>query len=355
MSQTVYIVYKEKSKVIADKIAESIFYNNKFILGDDGITDSDILKMAKLSTTEYFYVIRSTKDIDISEYNFSYVPPEWDKEFVHVWKNNIQVSLYNKKLVLQSPTKFTDKEISNGNLKLKNIDETIFKDVVYDIVFLNYDEVTADKNFEILKKRFPRAIKSSKVKGIYNAHRAAARLVKTNMFYVVDADAEILESFNFDYKIDEYNIDTVHVWNSINPINGLIYGYGGVKLFPTQMLLDYSGSPVDFTTSVSSSFKLIDSISNITKFNVDPFSTWRSAFRECTKLSSKLIANQVDLETEERLNIWKTVGIDKEFGKFAIEGAKAGSEYGLKNKDNKDALELINDYDWLKLQFSNQQ
>ena len=30
-------------------------------------------------------------------------------------------------------------------------------------------------------------------------------------------------------------------------------------------------------------------VSNITAFNTDPFNTWRSAFRECTKLASAII------------------------------------------------------------------
>ena len=29
-----------------------------------------------------------------------------------------------------------------------------------------------------------------------------------------------------------------HVWRSKNPVNELVYGYGGVKLLPTKLTLD---------------------------------------------------------------------------------------------------------------------
>ena len=42
-----------------------------------------------------------------------------------------------------------------------------------------------------------------------------------------------------------------HVWRSKNPINDLLYGYGGVKLFPKQALLDFDDWHIDFTYSAS--------------------------------------------------------------------------------------------------------
>ena len=51
-------------------------------------------------------------------------------------------------------------------------------------------------------------------------------------------------------------------------------------------------SKPDMTTSISPKFKLMQDVSNITAFNVDEFSTWRSAFRECCKLASAVIDRQ---------------------------------------------------------------
>ena len=100
-----------------------------------------------------------------------------------------------------------------------------------------------------------------------------------------------------------------------------------------------------------SKFKPMPAVSNTTRFNTDPFNTWKSAFRECTKLASKIIEKQKDNETDERLNIWCTKGEDKEFGRYCIAGAIAGRHYGLTYKDNPVKLNNINDFDWLKDQY----
>ena len=67
---------------------------------------------------------------------------------------------------------------------------------------------------------------------------------------------------------------------------------------------------------------------------------------------SKIIVGQNDVETEERLNVWCSVGIDKEFGEYAIAGAIAGKKYGQENADNISALSKINDFVWLQEQFN---
>ena len=222
---------------------------------------------------------------------------------------------------------------------------------MYDIVLISYQEPNADSNYSLLKERFPNAKRIHGIKGIHQAHIAAAKKCFTKMFWIVDGDAQILDDFNFEYEVDEWNLDTVHVWRSINPINDLVYGYGGVKLFPRRMTINMDLSKPDMTTSISNNFKTIPVTSNITAFNTDEFSTWRSAFRECAKLSSKIIDRQNNEETQERLETWCTVGSDRKFGKWAISGACAGRKYGYDNKDNSDALKLINDFDWLRNEF----
>jgi hypothetical protein len=95
----------------------------------------------------------------------------------------------------------------------------------------------------------------------------------------------------------------------------------------------------------------MDKISTVTAFITDEFNTWKSAFRECCKLSSKVIDRQKNAETEVRLHTWCTVGKDKPFGEYAIKGARAGTAYGSENKGNIDALKMINDFDWLREQY----
>lgn len=220
---------------------------------------------------------------------------------------------------------------------------------MFDIIFISYQEPNAAENWNRLVSRFPTVKRVHGVKGIHQAHIVAAKHCWTKMFWIVDGDAQIVDDFDFSYKPNQWNLDTVHVWCSQNPINDMQYGYGGVKLFPTQLTIDMVTSKPDMTTSISDNFKIMDQISNVTAFNTDPFSTWRSAFRECAKLSSKVIDRQKEDETNARLKTWTTVGHDREFGEYAIAGARAGMEFGFSSGSN---LQLINDFEWLEDKFN---
>jgi radical SAM protein with 4Fe4S-binding SPASM domain len=222
---------------------------------------------------------------------------------------------------------------------------------MFEIFFISYQEPNADENWKKLKNRFPFAQRIHGIKGIHQAHIAAANRSLTKMFYVVDGDAEILDNFNFDYEVSSSETDVVCVWHSQNPVNGLIYGYGGVKLLPKDKVLNMPLNSVDMTLSLSNRFRSIPIVSNITKFNTDPFNTWKSAFRECVKLASKPIDANYDDETDHRLEIWCTKGEDKPFGKFSLSGANLGKKYGLENIENPEALSKINDFDWLREQY----
>jgi len=220
---------------------------------------------------------------------------------------------------------------------------------MYDIVFISYDEPSADANYAALKARFPMAKRVHGVKGIHQAHIKAAKKCFTKMFWIVDADAIVTDDFNFNYIVPEHQLDHVHVWRAKNPVNDLVYGYGGVKLFPRKLTIDMDTSKSDMTTSISPHFIAVEEIANITEFNTTPFEAWRSAFRECAKLSSKTILRQNDEETESRLNIWCTKGSEERYGDFSIAGANAGREFGISNRSD---LNLINNFDWLKEQFN---
>lgn len=228
-----------------------------------------------------------------------------------------------------------------------------------DVIQISYYEETADENFEILKMFVPHAKRVEGVKGIFDAHQAAARVAETNHFYVVDADAIIEETFKFDFipkstKLEYGHFpqtDCIYTWRSRNPVNDLLYGYGGVKLFPRKQMLEAKSWNVDMTTTLGCPFVPQFQISNITAFNTNPFETWKSAFRECTKLASSIIPNGDNIDNEYRLNIWCTRGKDRPYGDHCILGANQGREFGTHYRNNDKVLKLINDFDWLKEQF----
>ena len=218
---------------------------------------------------------------------------------------------------------------------------------MYDAVFISYNEPDADERYKRLLERYPNTKRVHGVKGIHQAHIEAAKKCYTKMFWVIDGDADLLPEFNLDHKVSEYDLDCVHVWRSRNPINDLVYGYGGVKLLPRRLTMNVDVSSTDMTTSISDRFKAMPFVSNVTSFNTDEFSTWKSAFRECAKLSSKVIDRLEEGETNERLKVW-TSRAHGRFCEFAIRGARAGMEFGLSSGSD---LRLINDFDWLQERF----
>lgn len=350
MAQNIYILSSPKHRAVADLISKQVVSNGIFNSEDLRLSESILLAMANDCMVDFFYVVVATREVIFPEFDFSYKPPYWDSFYVHIWDNDTCVRLFNKSEVLKDPSKFTDDSLDKGNILLKNVSKKIAHLPRYDIVFLSYDEFAAEDNFKKLKARWPRALRVHGVKGIREAHKAAAKLVTTSMFYVVDADAELVPNFNFD-KQSALPLSPVCVWYSLNPVNGLKYGYGGIKLFSTQAVLDYADSYVDFTTSVSGGLAVIPEVSNITRFDTDPFSAWKSAFRECVKLSSKVIDGQLDTETNARLHAWCTIGLG-EFGDFAMAGANEGAIFGKTFFNQPEMLRLINDFEWLEKKFN---
>ena len=225
-----------------------------------------------------------------------------------------------------------------------------------DVVQISYHEPYADDNFELLQLFAPHAKRVQGVEGIFNAHKAAAELAETRNFYVIDADAIIDEQFNFKFTPGPnkeqwpgvYESECVFVWRSQNPVNDLLYGYGGAKLFPRKALLQAKDWNVDMTTSIGCPFVPKFQVSNITAFNTDPFNAWRSAFRECTKLASAIIPHGDNTDNEYRLKVWQTKGADRQNGKYAILGAKQGADFGFAYRNNVKTLNLINDFEWLE-------
>ena len=286
-----------------------------------------------------------------------YLPVITQTNNVHAWQ---KVNPVTKKVHAYGglrlwPTSKDYSDIKSSDLKLnriKNINyvkEEGSTTVPYDIVYISYKEPNADKKFAKLqvhlqeKNHLCKLIWVRNIKGIFNAHKRAAKLASTKMFWVVDADAEIQNDFIFDYIPDVYDQEVVHVWASKNPITKDEYGYGGVKLFPTQMVVDATSWGIDFTTGLSSRFKSMPQVSCVTRFNTDAFSTWRSAFRECVKLTLN-----DDAESKQRLDTWINTRGDEEFTAEAVSGALEGNTFAKENKNNLAELDKINDFKWLE-------
>ena len=321
---------------------------------------ADTLQSAKAkSLTKFFWIVWPEVEVH-RDFNFDYIPDNDSQNYTHVFQNaNDEAVFYDGISLMPKNSHHGPGEIKARFWVTKKYVETVASvrpKRLADIVFISYQEPNADENYNKLVAQFPNRniLRVHGVKGIHQAHIAAAKLATTEMFYVVDGDAHIVDGFEFTYEPEWHNKDAVHVWRSINPINGLEYGYGGVKFLPRYQTEHMDTSKPDMTTSISGKFVPVKRVSNITAFNTDPFNTWKSAFRECCKLSSKVIDRQKNNETDDRLNTWCNATVPEvAFGEYAIAGAKSGAAYGARNQGNLEALKLINDFDWLKEQFDN--
>jgi len=301
------------------------------------------------SFTKFFWVIWDHVIVK-EDFQFDYRINAWDEKYIHVFKNG---NYFDGICIFSRSAKILQREWDYRFFTNKKEIDIIASDPIpYDVVFISYHESFAAERFADLcaKLRGNLICWVKDIKGIHQAHIEAAQQSSSEMFYVVDADAVVVDDFNFDYQIPYYDSNakaTVHVWHSRNPVNDLEYGNGGVKLLPRLLTLDMDMSKPDMTTSISKWFKSIPSISNINGFNTDPFNTWKSAFRECCKLASRIIDRQDDIETQHRLDTW----CEKSTDEYALQGARAGRTFGLANRTNLNELKKINDFDWLKEQF----
>jgi hypothetical protein len=153
---------------------------------------------------------------------------------------------------------------------------------MFDVFFISFEERLAEQHWEIVRARSPYAKWIANVQGIRKAHYKAAQQSKTEYFWVVDADSELVDDFNFELKINRRQTAS-YFFHSRNPVNGLEYGHGGIKLLHKFSVLKTPEDYFDFTTSITEINTVIPIVASVNRFNETAFSTWRTAFRETVK------------------------------------------------------------------------
>lgn len=304
----------------------------------------------------FLWTVDPDVSVEQSVLDAGYLPDILSINKIHVWQrqNPHTQKVHSYGGLRLWPTQKDYSQLTTDSIRLNKLKDIQYVKELgstyqpYDIVFLSYKEPAATSAYERLTARF-NATWVKDIAGIFEAHKEAARSVKSKMFWVVDADAEITDTFDFGYIPDVYDQEVVHVWASKNPITDQEYGYGGVKLFNREQVLNATSWGLDFTTGLSTRFKAMPDVSCVTRFNTDAYSTWRSAFRECVKLALK-----DDAESQERLTGWLNPVQDADFAAEAKRGAEEGRAYALANKNDIEALARINDYEWLRNRYNQQ-
>lgn len=237
----------------------------------------------------------------------------------------------------------------------------------FDVIFISYDEPNADDNYSDLLTKCPWAKRSHGVWGSDAAHKAAAALSETDRFITIDADNIVNEEF-FNIEFDMDKIASTHVvsFAAKNVINGLVYGNGGIKCWPVEVvnrMKTHEAAPesdkraqVDFCWNIH--YVQMNNWYSWANINGSPLQAWRAGFREGVKmgLTDGDVVDPKDLksvhaENYRRMMVWMSVGEDVPNGLWAMYGARQGCymtniarhEWDWKN---------VRDFDWLSNYFN---
>lgn len=238
-----------------------------------------------------------------------------------------------------------------------------------DVFYLSYDEPNKEDHWADLLNKFPFARRVDGVKGFDNAHKECARQSETDRFITIDGD-NIVDAKFFDIELvfpeDADLSNSVISWSAGNIVNGLVYGNGGIKCWPVDLVLEMQTheNAVDETKKVDFCWDLNYIQMNnrySTVFNAgSPFQAFRAGYREGVKMSldeGKTVPpedfqKRIWPKNYERLLTWCNVGADVENGIWAIYGARLGCFDVNLNPDF--VLENISSYDWFKEYFENE-
>jgi hypothetical protein len=236
-----------------------------------------------------------------------------------------------------------------------------------DIIFISYDEPNADKNYADLLNKAPWAKRVHGVHGSDTAHKASAQLSDTDRFVSVDADNIVDEKFfHTIIDLDSYNTNTVFSWAGKNIVNGLIYGNGGLKCWPKNIVLNMktheNSDSDDVKTKIefcwNSEYVQQEEVYSTSYINASALQAFRSGFREGVKMSldqgtkvkKENIKTSLYKKNYQRLCIWQSVGSDVKNGNWAIYGARLGCY--MVNCTDWDYIN-VRDFSWINNYFSN--
>ena len=234
-----------------------------------------------------------------------------------------------------------------------------------DIFYISYDEPNAEEHWADLLNKVPWAKRIHGVKGFDAAHKAAAEQSETDRFITVDGDNIVMDDF-FEQSLEIPDTDydgndistSIFSWNAKNLLNGLVYGNGGLKCWPTEYtktIRTHEASDdaegMEFCWKLNY-IQLNDTFSEVHQ-TASPFQAFRAGFREGVKMSldqgKRVKPDQFEKSiwygNYNRLQTWCNIGSDVDNGLWAIYGARLGCEMTVLSDWD---TNQIADYDWFK-------
>ena len=210
-----------------------------------------------------------------------------------------------------------------------------------DIVFISNGEHGADHHWHLLNQAVTgstnRIHRVDGINGRVKAYRAAASVSHTPWFFAVFAKLQVNADFDWSWQPDRLQQPKHYIFHAYNPVNHLVYGHQAMIAYNRAMTLANTGTGLDFT--LDDPHEVVAMISGTAYYDNDPWTCWRTAFRECIKLRHSL----PDVENEYRLDQWLLVG-DGVNGHWSQQGARDAVAYYESVAG--DFAELKKSYEW---------
>ena len=223
----------------------------------------------------------------------------------------------------------------------------LLKDEPLDIVFISNGEPGADRNWDTLNQLASGKNRLHRVDGVNGrvaAYQAAARASQTPWFFAVFAKLQVNQDFDWLWQPDRLQQAKHYIFQARNPVNDLVYGHQAMIAYNAALCLANTGQGLDFT--LDDPHESVDLLSGVAQFNTDPWSTWRTAFREVLKLQH----DRASIESRHRLKVWlsQAQGLHAE---WCLRGAQDAVEYYDSVKGDFGQLKLSYEWAWLKQYF----
>jgi hypothetical protein len=300
--------------------------------------DSQAEAIKTIETPDFPYVELTGVDVIESQ---AVVPNLWDQEHATV----VVASRGASRIFVPTPalTRVHDEVYDYPHIE--TVDQPDPSRLL-DVIFFSNGEPGADENFEYLRSLgLPnRVIHQRGVKGRVASQHAAAETSETGWYFLINAKLRVNPAFDFTWQPDRLQRAKHYIFSATNPVNDLEYGHQAIVANNRRLTLATVADGLDFT--MSSPHEVVDMNCGVAHYNTDPWTTWRTAFREAIKLQY-YSENGASEENRDRLETWLRVG-DGENGGWSTGGAYDAVEYY--HSVNGDLVELMRSYDWAWLE-----
>ena len=172
------------------------------------------------------------------------------------------------------------------------------------------------------------------------AYHAAAQASETDWFFAVFAKLRVRSEFDWSWQPDRMQASKHYIFHAYNPVNGLTYGHQAMIAYNKRLVLANPGRGLDFT--LDDEHEVVPVISGTAEYADTCWSAWRTAFRECLKLSG-----QQDIESQHRLKKWLTVNNALPNSQWSTKGAEDAVVYYKEVNGDFDALRKSYEWSWL--------